>query len=194
MKNQTFTAWQAGRRIALGALVAASVLSATDRSGAAPGPGFVERTECNQSNVQRGPATPTPTPSRQDGQRPSSPPRVPWWKDPAVIKEINLTPDQAARIDAIWRKRETEMHGVAMEQKRQQDEFARLVEERKVGVDVIGLQFDRAEVLRSMLSKSRAIALYQTSLILSAEQNKALKAIGERNRRERGRGFTSGTF
>lgn len=119
---------------------------------------------------------------------------MPWWKDPAVIKEINLTPDQAARIDAIWRKRETEMHGVAMEQRKQQEEFERLVAERKVGVDVIGLQFDRAEVLRSMLSKSRAIALYQTSLILSAEQNKALKAIGERNRRERGRGFTSGTF
>lgn len=181
MKNQTFSAWQAGRRIALGAIIAASVLSAADRSGATSG------TQSNAPRVQA-------TPSRQDGQKPSNQPRVPWWKDPAVIKEINLTPDQAAKIDAIWRKRETEMHSVAMEQRKQQEEFERLVAERKVGIDVIGLQFDRAEVLRSMLAKSRAIALYQTSLILSAEQNKALKAIGERNRRERGRGFTSGTF
>lgn len=110
---------------------------------------------------------------------------MPWWKDPAVIKEINLTPDQAARIDALWRKRETEMHGVATEHKKQEDEFKRLVSERKVGVDVIGLQFDRAEALRSMLDKSRAIMLYQWSLILTAEQNQALKKIVERNRRER---------
>jgi Spy/CpxP family protein refolding chaperone len=110
---------------------------------------------------------------------------VPWWKDAAVIKEISLTSEQAARIDAVWRKRETEMHGVAVEAKKQQDELTRLVAERKVGVDVIGLQFDRNEALRSMLAKSRAIALYQTSLILTTEQNKALKAIGERNRRER---------
>ena len=110
---------------------------------------------------------------------------VPWWKDAAVIKEISLTPDQAARIDGVWRKRETEMHGVAVESKKQQDELTRLVAERKVGVDVIGLQFDRNEALRSMLAKSRAIALYQTSLILTAEQNTALRAIRERNRRER---------
>ena len=110
---------------------------------------------------------------------------MPWWKDAAVIKEISLTSEQAARIDAVWRKRETEMHGVAVEAKKQQDELTRLVAERKVGVDVIGLQFDRNEALRSMLAKSRAIALYQTSLILTTEQNKALKAIGERNRRER---------
>lgn len=181
MKNQTFTGWQAGRRILLGAFIAASVLAAADRSGAASGPAGAQRNQSSQANAQRG----QPTPNRQDGQKPSNQPRVPWWKDPAVIKEINLTPDQAARIDALWRKRETEMHGVATEHKKQEDEFKRLVSERKVGVDVIGLQFDRAEALRSMLDKSRAIMLYQWSLILTAEQNQALKKIVERNRRER---------
>lgn len=180
MNIQTFSARQAGRRIALGALITASVLSAADRSGAtagSPGDGLAQSQPSNAQRVQA-------TPARPDSQRPPQP-RVPWWKDPAVVKEINLTPDQAARIDAIWRKRETEMHPVAMEQKKQQEELDRLVAERKVGVDVIGLQFDRVEAQRTTLNKSRAIALYQTSLILSAEQNKALKAIGERNRRER---------
>ena len=133
-----------------------------------------------QSNAARGQAPP----ARPDTQKPSQP-KVPWWKDPSVIREISLTPDQSAKIDAIWRKRQTEMHGVALEQQKQEDELKRLLSERKVGVDVIGLQFDRSEALRSMLDKSRAIALYQTSLILSADQNKALKAIGERNRRDR---------
>jgi len=125
-------------------------------------------------------AAPRPTSQHQPSQ-----PRVPWWKDAAVIKEISLTSEQAARIDAVWRKRESEMQGVAVEAKKQQDELTRLVAERKVGVDVIGLQFDRNEALRSMLAKSRALALYQTSLILSTEQNTALRAIWERNRRER---------
>ena len=179
VKNHTFAAWQFGRRFAIGAVTLVLVVSASDRSRAvsdAHGNAWAQR---NQSNAQRGQATPA-TP---DTQR-SSQNRLPWWKDPAVIKEISLTPDQSSKIDAIWRKRQAEMHGVATEQKKQEDELKRLLAERKVGVDVIGLQFDRSEALRSMLDKSRAIALYQTSLILSTEQNKALKIIGERNRRD----------
>lgn len=156
------------------------VLSASGRSGAVAeerGDAWAQR---NPSDAQRTQAPP----ARPDSEK-SNQPRLPWWKDPAVIKEISLTPEQSAKIDAIWRKRQAEMHGVATEQKKQEDELQRLLAERKVGVDVIGLQFDRSEALRSMLDKSRAIALYQTSLILSAEQNKALKIIGDRNRRER---------
>lgn len=179
MKNQTFTAWQVGRRVALVALTLVLVLSAADRSGATSGRRH-ERIQGTQSGGQRGQASP----AHPESQRPPQP-RVPWWKDPAIIKEINLTPDQAAKIDAIWRKREVDMQGVAAEHKKQQDELERLVAERKVGADVIGLQVDRVEAQRTTLNKSRAIALYKTSLILSAEQNKALKAIGERNRRER---------
>jgi hypothetical protein len=158
----------------------ALVISASGRSGAISGNPGNAGVQKNQANASRGQATP----ARPATEKPSQP-RVPWWKDPAVIREISLTPDQSAKIDAIWRKRQTEMHGVAIEQKKQEDELKRLLAERKVGVDVIGLQFDRSEALRSMLDKSRAIALYQTSLILSADQNKALKAIGERSRRER---------
>lgn len=123
-------------------------------------------------------------PARQDSQR-SSQPRLPWWKDPAVVKEISLTPDQVAKIDAIWRKREQDMHGNVIELRKQETELARMLAERKVGIDVIGIQIDRVEAQRTTLNKSRAIALYQSSLVLSPDQNKALKAIGERIRRDR---------
>ena len=101
-----------------------------------------------------------------------------------MIKEIGLTPDQAAKCDAIWKKREKDMHAVAKEYERQQDELRRLMAERKVGIDVIGIQHDRVEAQRTTLNKSRAIAFYQMSLLLTADQNKALKAIGERNQRD----------
>lgn len=114
--------------------------------------------------------------------------RLPWWKDPAVVKEIQLTPDQADRIDRIWHDRSKEMSGRWEEQQKQQSELDRLVSERKVSPDVIALQVDRVEAQRTMLAKSRTLMLYRMSLVLTAEQNKAFQAIVERNRRSDGRG------
>ncbi|MSO48988.1 MAG: hypothetical protein EXQ49_03645 [Acidobacteria bacterium] len=125
-------------------------------------------------------------PPHQDSQRPgASQPRAPFWKDPAIIKEIKLTPDQAAKIDAVWRKREQDMLGPALELAKQETELKRMLAERKVGVDVIGMQSDRVEAQRTVLAKSRTIMLYQFWLILSPGQNTGLRAIWERDRRER---------
>lgn len=131
-----------------------------------------------QSNAQRGSSAP-----RAD-QKPAQP-RLPWWKDPVVIKELSLTSEQSARIDGAWRKRENDMHTVSKEYEKQRDELNRLMAERKVGIDVIALQHDRVEAQRTILNKSRTVMIYQFSLILTPEQNTALKAYFDRNRRER---------
>lgn len=171
MKIQTF---------ALGCATLALVILAGDRSGATAGAGWETGVQQNQSNASRGQATPP----RHDPKG-TPQPRLPWWKDPAIVKEISLTLDQSSKIDAIWRRREKDMKATAAEYDRQQAELNRLMAERKVGIDVLGVQHDRVEAHRTILNKSRTIALYQTSLILSVEQNKALKAYWERNRRDR---------
>jgi Spy/CpxP family protein refolding chaperone len=164
-----------GRILGLGALTVALVISAADRSIATSG--------TTRSGVQAGASAGRQNPSaRQDGQR-SSQPRLPWWKDPAVIKELKLTADQTARIDSLSRKRELAMAGAAAEHKKQQDELIRLMEERKVGPDIIGLQVDRVEAQRTTLNKSWTVMLYQFSLILTPEQNVALKEYRDRTRR-----------
>jgi hypothetical protein len=178
VKNQTITAWHVGRRLALGAVTLLLVISAAD-SGRAAGDDHGNAWGRSQ-NSQRGQAAPATSVAQRPPQQ-----RLPWWKDPAVIKEISLTPDQAGRIDAIWRRRETDMQPIAKEYERQRDELSRLMAERRVGIDDISIQLDRVEAQRTILNKSRTIALYQSSLILSADQNKALKEIGERNRRDR---------
>ncbi len=125
------------------------------------------------------------TSPHQDSQRSGAPrPSTPFWKDPKIIKEIKLTPDQAAKIDAAWRQREHDMLGPALELAKQETELKRMLAERTVGVDVIGMQSDRVEAQRTVLAKSRTIMLYQCWLILSPEQNTGLQAIWERNRRE----------
>jgi hypothetical protein len=120
---------------------------------------------------------------RGDQSRQPSRPRLPYWKDPAIIKEIGLTQDQARQIDKLWEDRAKEMMGRSDDLKKQDDELKRLIAERKVGADVIALQIDRVEAQRTLLSKSRTVMLYRMSLVLSAEQHKKLQAIYERNRR-----------
>ena len=179
VKNHPFSAWQFGRRLVLGVVTATLVISASGRSGAISGSLGNGEFQRNQSNPQRGQATPA-----RPEQRPNQP-RAPWWKDPVVIKELSLTTDQSAKIDALWRKRETEMHAPSKAYERQKEELNRLMAERKVGVDVIGVQHDRVEAQRTTLNKSRTIMIYQFSLVLTPEQNTALKAYFERIRRER---------
>lgn len=115
--------------------------------------------------------------NRQSNQRP----RLPWWKDPEVIKAISLTPDQAAQIERLWQERAKEMAGRRDEQLKQQAELNRLLDERKVSADVIALQVDRVEAQRTLLEKSWTVMIYRMSQVLSADQNKALQMW--RNRR-----------
>ena len=179
VKNHPFSALQSGRRLVLGVVTAALIFLAPGRSGAISGTPGNEELQRNQSNASRGQATPS-RPEQKSNQ-----PRLPWWNDPAVVKELRLTPEQSAKIDALWRKRETEMHSVAKEFERQKDQLDRLMAERKVGLDVIGVQHDRVEAQRTTLNKSRTIMIYQFSLVLTPEQNTALKAYFDRNRRDR---------
>lgn len=118
---------------------------------------------------------------RGEQSRQPSRPRLPYWKDPAIVKEIGLTPDQVRQIDKLWEDRAKEMTGRSDDLKKQDDELKRLIAERKVGADVIALQVDRVEAQRTLLSKSRTVMLYRMSLVMTAEQNKKLQAIFERN-------------
>ncbi len=168
-----------GRLLGLGALTLALVMSAADRSVATSG--AIRRGHDGALATQ---------PQRNDGlgegQRPagSSQPRLPWWKDPVVIKELDLKPDQATRIEALWRNREQKMAGAAAEHKKQQDELNRMMAERKVGPETIGLQVDRVEAQRTALNKSWTVMIYEFSLVMTPAQNTALQAYRARTRRQ----------
>ena len=137
-------------------------------------------------------------PLEDDQSRPSSPqagqrqgeqnrgPRPPWWKDPAIVKEIALKAEQAQQIDQLWHDRAKEMSGRWDDFRKQDAELRKMMAERKVGPDVIALQVDRVEAQRTLIEKSRTVMLYRMSLVMTPEQNKALEAIRERSRRSGG--------
>ena len=166
----------------LSVIGAAVVVAAfwTGAPGATSDPAGLQASGSSQSS-QQGQGSQAQS-GRGDQSRPSRP-RLPWWKEPTIVKEIGLSPDQAKQIDKLWEDRAKEMMGRSDDLKKQDDELKRLIAERKVGADVIALQVDRVEAQRTILAKSRTVMLYRMSLVMSAEQNKKLQAIFERNRR-----------
>lgn len=150
------------------------------------------------AKATRGAAQQQPSPAtsgeqRSEGQRSGgSPQRLPFWKDPVVVKRLSLTQAQADKIDEIWHKREKEMRGPDAEWRKHRTELSRMMAERKVGLDVIAVQVDRVEAQRTTLEKSRMLMLYQFSLVLTPEQNKELEAYQAEQRNRRGRGDSRG--
>jgi Spy/CpxP family protein refolding chaperone len=105
-----------------------------------------------------------------------------WWKVPEVMKEIGLTPEQSKTIDALFQKRLPEAMARDTEYKKQQAILDKLLSERTVGSDVIGVQLDRVEALRTTQNKTRTIMFYEMHKVLSAEQYNKLVKYWERTR------------
>lgn len=139
------------------------------------------RAESVQTSPEQSKPQQTQSGTRTESQnRDSQRSRLPFWKDPAVIKEVGLTPDQAKRIDTLWHDRWKEMTGRAEELKKQETELKRMIAARAVSADVVALQIDRVEAQRTMLYKSRTLMLYRMALVLTPEQNKGMQAIWDR--------------
>jgi hypothetical protein len=149
----------------IGAAVCAAVLWS-------PGP----RAESLQGQSQQQSSRQAAESKASDSQRS----RLPFWKDPAVVKEVGLTPEQAKQIDKLWHDRWKEMTGRAEELRKQEIELERMIAARTVNPDVVALQIDRVEAQRTMLYKSRTLMLYRMALVLTPEQNKGMKTIWDR--------------
>lgn len=135
---------------------------------------------------------PPKSPSVQT-QNPSSPGRGSserfrrgaWWKNAEVMKEVGISAEQSKKIDDLFHNRLPDAMAREAELKKQDAILQRLLTERTVGADVIGVQVDRVEASRTTLNKTRTIMIYEMHLVLSAEQYKKLVAYWER---QRGRG------
>jgi len=112
-----------------------------------------------------------------------------WWKNPEIMKEIGITPEQSKKIDDLFHKRLPEAMAQEREFKKQDDELNRLLRERTVGADVIAVQVDRVEAQRTSLNKTRTVMIYQMYQVLSAEQYAKLVAYNARRANGRGTSF-----
>ena len=102
----------------------------------------------------------------------------PWWKDDKVIKELALTADQSARIDALFRATLPQLRQNKEELDRQESELSRLIGQNGDEAQV-GRQVDKVETARGSLNKTRTLMLLRMRQVLSSDQRDKFNAVHE---------------
>ncbi len=112
-----------------------------------------------------------------------------WWKSDEFRSELNLTPEQAARIDEIFRSTFPELRQEIDELDHQEARLSRLIESN-VDEAVIVRHIDRVETSRANLNKTRSLMLVRMRQVLTPEQRARMRELEEverpRDRRRSG--------
>jgi Spy/CpxP family protein refolding chaperone len=112
----------------------------------------------------------------------------PWWKDPAMAREVGLTQAQIARIDRLYELRQKQIQPKADEYNRQKEELDRMMRERTAKPSEVEEQARRWTYPHLDIDVSRLKLLYEISLVMTPEQNSKMRAMFDRERAGRGRG------
>ena len=109
-----------------------------------------------------------------------------WWKSEEFRSELNLTPEQTARIDEIFRSTFPELRQEIDELDRQEARLSRLIESN-VDEAVIVRHIDRVETSRANLNKTRSLMLVRMRQVLTPEQRARMRELEEVERPRSGR-------
>lgn len=115
-----------------------------------------------------------------------------WWRDAQFQRDLALTADQSARIDAIFQAAISQLRAKKDELDKQEDLLSQQI---AAGADetLVGKQVDKVESIRSHMNKMRTMMLLKERQVLSPEQRVKLSKLHEQwerdhKRPERGRG------
>jgi Spy/CpxP family protein refolding chaperone len=106
-----------------------------------------------------------------------------WWRDPQFQRELSLSADQSARIDAIFQAAIAQLRPKKEELDKQEE---LLSQEIVAGADeaLVTRQVDKVEAIRSQMNKMRTLMLLKERQILSPEQRVKLNKLHEQMERE----------
>jgi len=101
-----------------------------------------------------------------------------WWKDPQFQHDLGLTPDQSARIDAIFQAAISQLRPKKAELDTQEELLSQQI---VAGADeaLVTRQVDRVEAIRSHMNKMRTLMLLKERQVLSPEQRVKLSKLHE---------------
>jgi Spy/CpxP family protein refolding chaperone len=102
----------------------------------------------------------------------------PWWKDAQFQRDLSLTQDQSARIDAVFqqvipglRQRKTELDA-------QEEVLSHMIANNESEA-LVTRQVDKVETIRAEMNKTRTLMLLHMRQVLSPEQRKKLNKLHE---------------
>ncbi|HEV3061249.1 MAG TPA: Spy/CpxP family protein refolding chaperone [Vicinamibacterales bacterium] len=102
----------------------------------------------------------------------------PWWKDAQFQRDLSLTQDQSAKIDAVFqqvipglRQRKTELDA-------QEEVLSHMIANNE-NEALVTRQVDKVETIRAEMNKTRTLMLLHMRQVLSPEQRKKLNKLHE---------------
>src|SRR5947209_10003395 len=115
-----------------------------------------------------------------------------WWRDAQFQRELGLSTDQSAKIDAVFQSSVAQLRPKKEELDKQEELLSQQIVS---GADetLVTRQVDKVEAIRSQMNKMRTLMLLKERQILSPEQRAKLNKLHEQwerehKRPERGRG------
>lgn len=114
-----------------------------------------------------------------------------WWKSEQLQKELGLTPEQCAQIEAVVKSTLPTLRQGKADLDKQEAELSRLIETNADEALVVR-QIDRVEAIRAFLNKTRTLMLLRERQIMRPDQRVAFKAAYEKGVQERRRQHSDG--
>jgi Spy/CpxP family protein refolding chaperone len=115
-----------------------------------------------------------------------------WWRDAQFQRELALSADQSAKIDAVFQAAIAQLRPKKEELDKQEDLLSKQIAS---GTDetLVTKQVDKVEAIRSQMNKMRTMMLLRERQILSPDQRAKLNKLHEQwerdhKRPDRGRG------
>jgi Spy/CpxP family protein refolding chaperone len=106
-----------------------------------------------------------------------------WWKDPQFQRELALSTDQSARIDAIFQAAISQLRPKKEELDKQEDLLSQQIAS---GADeaLVTRQVEKVEAIRSQMNKMRTLMLLKERQALSPDQRVKLNKLHEQWERD----------
>jgi Spy/CpxP family protein refolding chaperone len=98
-----------------------------------------------------------------------SPPRG-WWRTEAIVKDLGLTTDQSARLNAIFETTMPELRQEREELEKLEAKLSRMIQDERMDEATLARQIDRVETARANGNKTRSMMLMRMYRVLTREQ------------------------
>lgn len=131
----------------------------------------------------QGPGKPPSASSDGKPDQGHQPPK--WWVEPKLRAEFNITDQQSAAIEAIWKKDLSQRSESRKRLEALESTLDQMMLDASVDESAIIAQLDKVEAARTEVSKARVLMLYRINKVLTPEQRVKLDAKAKAMRDQR---------
>ena len=110
----------------------------------------------------------------------------PWWKDAQIQRDLTLTAEQTAKIDAVFQSTISLLRQKKEELDRQEEDLSKQI---ATGADeaLVTRQVDKVESIRASMNKMRTLMLLHERQLLTPDQRIRLNKLHEQMEKDRGK-------